>query len=98
MSAIIDHAVFGTEARTRHPGTGPGKCSREAEFRAALDSYMEDYRKHGGIKADKESCGPRVAGSAMIRKLASRAWRQILGFHAICWPTHIAAFRKTPFW
>ena len=45
MSAIIDHAVFDTQAPTGRPATGIGKCARQAEFRATLDNYMEDYRK-----------------------------------------------------
>ncbi|MBZ9905480.1 hypothetical protein LB557_05615 [Mesorhizobium sp. BR115XR7A] len=99
MSALIDHAVFDMEARTRHPAAGARKSRREAEFQMALDSYMAGYRKHGAIGVSKGSGGRRIARSALIRKIAAWISRQFLGFDAACSPKDTrAGFTNTPFW
>ena len=99
MSAIIDHAVFDTKARTRHPAEAPGNPRARRNSGWLSTATWQDYRKHGAIEVDKESCGRRVARSAMIRKVAGWIWRQVLGFDAACKPADTrAAFTRTPFW
>jgi len=60
MYAIIsDWMPFVTEAEaeapTQHSAKGYNANRREEEFRAALDSYITDYRKHRDLIADKSA-------------------------------------------
>lgn len=42
-----------TEAPTQHSAKGNNANRREEEFRAALDSYVADYRKHRAMIANR---------------------------------------------
>jgi membrane-associated HD superfamily phosphohydrolase len=60
MSTITyNWAPFEIETEVETPTKSPikisNRCSREEEFRAALDSYMADYRKHRAMIANKDT-------------------------------------------
>ena len=42
-----------TETPTKHSAKGNNANRREEEFRAALDSYIADYRNHHAMTANK---------------------------------------------
>ncbi len=58
MYAIIsDWMPFVTKAETetppQHPANANNANRREEEFRAALDSYIADYRRHRAVTANR---------------------------------------------
>jgi hypothetical protein len=59
-----------TEAPTKHSAKGSNANRRELEFRAALNSYMADYRKHRALMSGSNSHPSRKSRFTFLHKFA----------------------------
>jgi hypothetical protein len=71
MAAVIAEWQFIEAKRTAlQPAQGGKACSREEEFRAALDRYMASYAEHQRRRAEmieRARCGARARFTAWLR-------------------------------
>ena len=83
MSAITyDGIPYETESETEAPAVHSIKTSREysreREFRAALDSYMADYRMRHAMLIAQSRCSARNTHLPSLMKLANWLRHRVL--------------------